>query len=82
MAEPSIRGDRTSSADSSEAALAARAFEIWESAGRPDGQADEHWYQAERELNARRNERGEPRSQRNEDNGQGLRADRFARGDE
>lgn len=34
--------------------IAARAYEIWEKAGRPDGQHEAHWYQAERELKARR----------------------------
>ncbi|HVC55613.1 MAG TPA: DUF2934 domain-containing protein [Stellaceae bacterium] len=27
-----------------------RAYEIWEQAGRPEGMADEHWLQAEREI--------------------------------
>jgi hypothetical protein len=27
-----------------------RAYEIWNSTGREDGQADEHWLSAEREL--------------------------------
>ncbi len=30
--------------------VAARAYEIWEQSGRPDGQHEEHWYRAEREL--------------------------------
>lgn len=30
--------------------VATRAFEIWDQAGRPEGRAEEHWYQAEREL--------------------------------
>jgi hypothetical protein len=27
-----------------------RAYELWERSGRPDGRADEYWWQAEREL--------------------------------
>jgi len=30
--------------------IAQRAYEIWERAGRPDGQAAQHWFQAEGEL--------------------------------
>lgn len=30
--------------------IAARAYEIWDSSGRPDGQHEEHWLRAEREL--------------------------------
>jgi hypothetical protein len=33
--------------------VAARAYEIWQQAGRPDGQHEAHWYQAERELRTR-----------------------------
>ncbi len=29
-----------------------RAYEIWEHAGRPEGQATEHWHQAEIEIAA------------------------------
>lgn len=36
-------------------AIASRAYEKWESSGRPDGQADEHWREAERELREKRN---------------------------
>lgn len=32
--------------------IAARAYALWEAAGRPDGQHDAHWFQAERELAA------------------------------
>ena len=28
------------------------AYELWERAGRPDGGADEYWYEAERQLAA------------------------------
>ncbi|MFC7051145.1 DUF2934 domain-containing protein [Hansschlegelia quercus] len=27
-----------------------RAFQLWEEAGRPEGQEDEHWAQAERDI--------------------------------
>jgi len=30
--------------------IAQRAYEIWEQAGRPDGQSATHWFQAESEL--------------------------------
>ena len=32
--------------------IAKRAHEIWEGSGRPDGQAEQHWLKAERELDA------------------------------
>ena len=28
-----------------------KAYELWEQAGRPEGQADEHWFEAEKQLN-------------------------------
>ena len=31
--------------------IAKRAYEIWQSSGRPDGRHQDHWLQAERELN-------------------------------
>lgn len=31
-------------------AIRDRAYEIWQRAGEPHGQYDEHWYQAEREI--------------------------------
>jgi len=33
-------------------AIAVRAYQLWESAGRPSGRDLEHWLQAEAELNA------------------------------
>jgi hypothetical protein len=33
-----------------------RAYEIWEKAGRPDGQHDAHWEQARREIEAEESE--------------------------
>jgi len=30
--------------------IRARAHELWEQSGRPDGREDEFWYQAEREV--------------------------------
>ncbi len=32
--------------------VAARAYEIWQASGRPDGHDQDHWFQAERELRA------------------------------
>lgn len=39
-------------ASETEAAVKARAYELWERAGRPEGRHAEHWAQAERELGA------------------------------
>jgi hypothetical protein len=33
-------------------AIAQRAYDLWERAGRPEGRHDEHWEQAEREVRA------------------------------
>lgn len=33
--------------------IARRAYEIWEHAGRPPGQAEQHWVQAEKEIMAK-----------------------------
>ena len=33
--------------------IAERAYQIWLASGRPDGQDQEHWFQAERELRMR-----------------------------
>ncbi|HEU4385165.1 MAG TPA: DUF2934 domain-containing protein [Anaeromyxobacteraceae bacterium] len=30
--------------------IAERAYQIWQENGRPEGQAEDHWFQAEREL--------------------------------
>ena len=38
--------------EGSRAVIAARAYQLWESAGRPLGRDLEHWLQAEAELNA------------------------------
>ncbi len=32
-------------------AIERRAYELWDQSGRADGRAEEHWFQAERELN-------------------------------
>ena len=32
--------------------IAERAYQIWQASGRPNGRANEHWAQAERELRA------------------------------
>ena len=34
----------------SEDRIARRAYEIWERSGRPEGQSEQHWQQAEEEL--------------------------------
>ena len=38
--------------------IAARAYEIWQANGRPDGRDRDHWFQAERELRASGGSRG------------------------
>jgi hypothetical protein len=43
--------------NSKEAAVRARAYQLWEESGRADGSQDAHWRQAEREI-AERN--GQP----------------------
>ncbi len=32
--------------------IARRAFEIWEQKGRPEGQSEQHWHEAEAQLRA------------------------------
>ena len=32
--------------------ISRRAYHLWEEAGRPDGRHEEHWHQAERDLEA------------------------------
>ena len=41
-----------SEADSDE--IRARAYKLWEEAGKPEGQIDEFWYKAEEQLKAER----------------------------
>jgi Protein of unknown function (DUF2934) len=36
-----------------------RAYQLWQAAGEPAGQADKFWYQAEKELIAEGSEQGE-----------------------
>lgn len=36
--------------DDREDRIRARAYELWEAAGRPEGQQSKHWEQAEREI--------------------------------
>jgi hypothetical protein len=36
--------------------ISARARELWERAGRPEGRDDEHWLQAERELREKKDQ--------------------------
>ncbi|MGD9739358.1 MAG: DUF2934 domain-containing protein [Bauldia sp.] len=40
------------STENTEMMIRTRAYAIWEAAGRPDGQAEEHWLQALREAGA------------------------------
>jgi hypothetical protein len=38
--------------------IAKRAYELWEKAGKPEGQETEHWLQAENEIMERRESKG------------------------
>ena len=50
MAKKVSKSDATDAG--SQEAIARRAYEIWESEGRPDGRAMEHWLRAVSELKA------------------------------
>jgi len=39
-------------------AIAQRAYELWEIAGKPEGKETEHWLQAEAEVNRQQSHRG------------------------
>lgn len=48
-------GDTRSSADATEkrfnhSRIASRAYDLWQDRGRPEGSAEEDWFEAEREL--------------------------------
>jgi len=36
--------------DNREEKIRKRAYELWQQEGQPDGRPDDHWYQAEREI--------------------------------
>ncbi len=38
--------------ENAETIIRERAYHIWESSGRPDGRADEHWFQAIHEVSS------------------------------
>ena len=46
-----------------------RAYELWKDAGEPPGKMDQLWYQAEKELLARRTSNGEAPCDINRHNG-------------
>ncbi|HEX8280181.1 MAG TPA: DUF2934 domain-containing protein [Chthoniobacterales bacterium] len=48
-----VPGTKTNPVGAFRDAIAARAREIWEEEGRPDGRAEEHWLLAEAELGQR-----------------------------
>ena len=48
-----VPGTKTNPVGAYRDAIAARAQEIWEEEGRPDGRAEEHWLRAEAELGQR-----------------------------
>jgi hypothetical protein len=54
VAAPKAQASRPATADLTPPAekVAQRAYQIWEASGRPDGQHEEHWLRAERELRA------------------------------
>ena len=39
--------------------IRARAYQLWQAAGAPDGESDRFWYQAEKEVLAERADQGE-----------------------
>jgi hypothetical protein len=41
--------------------IRARAYQLWQQAGQPEGQADEYWYQAQAEIEAEAMEPGNER---------------------
>jgi DUF2934 family protein len=43
----------------SEEEIRGRAYELWKAAGEPNGKMDTFWYEAEKELVAKRSEQGE-----------------------
>ena len=44
------------------ARIAARAHDLWELRGRPDGSSEIDWYQAEKQLNGDANDPSEPKT--------------------
>src|SRR6185295_17885625 len=56
MNQPSTDPSSTSQQGVSAEAVSRRAYEIWESEGRPEGADFRHWLQAEQELTANRSE--------------------------
>jgi hypothetical protein len=48
-----VPGTKTNPVGAFREAIEARAREIWEEEGRPDGRAEEHWLRAEAELGQR-----------------------------
>lgn len=55
--KPEIRSPTVAAKPAQQGALPAekiaeRAYEIWQAKGRPTGQDQDHWFQAERELRA------------------------------
>lgn len=55
---PPSNGSSNHGADGDmEAAIRARAYELWEKRGRPEGASHEDWLQAEREIRSGRGQR-------------------------
>ena len=42
--------DMDDSKDSRDSSVSARAYQLWDAAGRPEGEADRFWFEAEHEL--------------------------------
>jgi hypothetical protein len=53
--------------------IAKRAYELWEKAGKPEGQETEHWLQAENEVLQRRESKGAARRTTQPANAKGVR---------
>jgi hypothetical protein len=59
------RGERQMATDNHEdrnQRIQRRAYELWEAAGRPEGQDDHFWHTAEREIDAEDRERPQPQT--------------------
>ena len=54
---PPANGNSATMNDDLDAAIRARAYELWEKRGRPEGASHDDWLQAEQEIRAERGKR-------------------------
>lgn len=52
-AKPNVKTDTAQATSPSKSEIETRAYELWEAAGSPDGQSDQFWSEAEKELTAK-----------------------------